>query len=63
MLELTLPNMTCGHCVSVVTTAIKQADPRASVEIDFASHRVRVETSEDREIIASAVAKAGYAGG
>ena len=60
MLELTLPTMTCGHCVSVVTKAIKQTDPRALVEIDLASHRVRVETTEDRETIASAVAEAGY---
>ena len=60
MLELTLPTMTCGHCVSVVTKAIKQTDPRALVEVDLASHRVRVETTEDRETIASAVAEAGY---
>ena len=63
MLELTIPSMTCGHCVSVVTKAIKQADPRASVEIDLASHRVRVETTEDRETIKSAVAEAGYVPG
>ena len=61
MLELTLPTITCGHCVSVVTKAIKQADPRALVEIDLASHRVRVETTADRETIESAVAEAGYA--
>ena len=63
MLELTLPTMTCGHCVSVVTKAIEQADPRASVEIDLASHRVRVETTEDRETIELAVAEAGYVPG
>ena len=60
MIELTLPSMTCGHCVSVVTKAIKQADPQANVEIDLASHRVRIETSKDRETIESAVAEAGY---
>ncbi len=60
MLELTLPTMTCGHCVGVVTKAIKQADPQALVEIDLASHRVRVQTTEDREFIAAAVAEAGY---
>ena len=63
MLELTLPTMTCGHCVSVVTKAIKQTDPQAVVEIDLASHRVRVETTEDRETIAAAVAEAGYVPG
>ena len=60
MLELILPTMTCGHCVSVVTKAIKQVDPRALVEIDLASHRVRVETTEARETIQSAIAAAGY---
>ena len=61
MLEFTLPTMTCGHCVGVVTQAIKQADPQASVEIDLASHRVRVETAADRETIESVVNEAGYA--
>lgn len=55
--------MTCGHCVSVVTKAIKQADPQASVQIDLASHRVRIETAEDRETIESSVTEAGYAPG
>ncbi len=63
MLELTLPTMTCGHCVSIVTKAIRQADPKAGVEIDLPSHRVRVETVEDRETIESAVTEAGYAPG
>ena len=63
MLEFTLPTMTCGHCVGVVTKAIKQADPQALVEIDLASHRVRVQTTEDRETIAAAVAEAGYVPG
>ena len=61
MLELILPTMTCGHCISVVTQAIKQTDPQASVEIDLASHRVRIGTTEDRETIESAVAEAGHA--
>ena len=63
MLELTLPTMTCGHCVSVVTKAIKQADPQASVQIDLASHRGRIETAEHRETIESSVTEAGYAPG
>ena len=63
VLELTLPTMTCGHCVSVVTNAIKQADPQASVQIDLANHRVRIETAENRETIESAVTEAGYAPG
>lgn len=52
--------MTCGHCVSVVTKAIMQVDPLASVEIDLASHLVRVQTTEGRETIESEVTEAGY---
>ena len=63
MFELTLPTMTCGHCVGVVTKAIKQTDPQALVEIDLASHRVRVETSEDLQTIEAAVVEAGYVPG
>ena len=51
--------MTCGHCVSVVTKATQQADPRSSVQIDFASHRVRIETAKHRETIESAITEAG----
>ena len=60
MFELTIASMTCGHCVGVVTKAIKQTDPQASVEIDLASHRVRVESAEDRSTIEAALAEAGY---
>ena len=63
MFELTLPTMTCGHCISVVTKAIKQVDAQAVVEIDLASHRVRVQTTEDRQTIEAAVVEAGYVPG
>ena len=63
MFELTLPTMTCGHCISVVTKAIKQADAQAVVEIDLASHRVRIQTTEDRQTIEAAVVEAGYVPG
>ena len=60
MLELTLPTMTCGHCVGAVTKAIQLVDPQAQVEIDLASHRVRVQTTETRDRIVAAVGEAGY---
>lgn len=60
MFELTLPTMTCGHCVGAVTKAVKQADPLAQVEIDLSSHKVRVESAADRQLIEAAIAEAGY---
>ena len=63
MFELTLPTMTCGHCVSAVTNAIKQADPQAAIDIDLTTHRVRVQTNETRQTIEAAVAEAGVEAG
>jgi hypothetical protein len=36
-------DMTCGHCVSTITTALKATDKDAKVQIDLATHRVQVE--------------------
>ena len=60
MLELTINDMTCGHCVSSVTKAIQQLDPQARVAIDLATHHVSVESSASRERIVEAIADAGY---
>lgn len=60
MIEFNVEGMSCGHCVSMVTKAVKSVDPQAEVEVDLATHKVRVETQEDREAIAGALADAGY---
>ena len=60
MIEFTIESMSCGHCVSVVTRAVKSADPQARVEVDLPTHKVRVETTEDRETVAAALEEAGY---
>jgi copper chaperone len=60
MFEFRLPDMSCGHCVSVVTTTVKQVDPQAKVEVDLPSHTVWVDSTEDRQSLAEALAEAGY---
>ncbi|WP_019142960.1 heavy-metal-associated domain-containing protein [Noviherbaspirillum massiliense] len=60
MLEFQVEDMTCGHCVSTITKAIKGADANASVEVDLAKHLVRVEGSAGGEEIADAIREAGY---
>lgn len=39
-------NMTCGHCVSTITKAVKALDPGAHVQFDLAAHRVEIESSD-----------------
>ena len=56
MIEFKLPDMTCGHCASRVTLALKQTDPLCEVSIDLESQKVHVHSAEDR----IALADAGY---
>jgi copper chaperone len=61
MIELKLPDMTCGHCVRTVTKTVQAVDAQAKVEIDLPTHQVRIESSRDREAFAKALTDEGYA--
>ena len=61
MIAFEVKDMTCGHCVSTITKALKAADRDAKVQIDLATHRVQVEpVSADAEELAEAIKDAGY---
>ena len=60
MIELTLPNMTCGGCARGVTAAIKAVDPTADVVIDVPTRNVRVTTKADSKAVRDAVTEAGF---
>lgn len=54
-------DMTCGHCVSTITKAIRGADKDAKVTIDLSQHLVMVEPTEaDAQELSDAIAEAGY---
>ncbi|HET7794432.1 MAG TPA: heavy-metal-associated domain-containing protein [Rhizobacter sp.] len=61
MIELTLPTMTCGHCVRTVTETVRKLDANAQVNIDLPSHTVKIESSRPASEIRSALAEEGYA--
>jgi copper chaperone len=61
MIELTLPTMTCGHCVRTVTETVKKLDPAAKLEIDLPSHKVQIESERAADEFRSALAEEGYA--
>jgi copper chaperone len=58
--ELTLPDMTCGHCVKTVTATAQRLDPAARVQTDLATHRVIIDSSVSPEAIEAALAAEGY---
>lgn len=60
MIELRIPDMTCSHCASTVTRAVKALDSAARVEVALDEHRVRIESSATGEAILRAIAEAGY---
>ncbi len=59
-LDLTLPAMTCGHCVKTVTSTVQRLDPQAHVSADLATHQVRVDTSAPHAGVIRALTDAGY---
>lgn len=61
MIAFEVNDMTCGHCVSTITKALKGADKDAKVTIDLAKHLVMVEPTEaDANELGEAIAEAGY---
>ena len=61
MLNLKVPDMTCGHCADVVTRAVRSVDSSAMLDIDLASQTVSVVTSADPAEVTQALDAAGYA--
>lgn len=60
MIELTLPDMSCGHCVATVQKTLLQLDPQARVQVDLPAHRVTVETSQSEAQVRAVLAEEGY---
>lgn len=61
MLKLNVPDMTCGHCASLIEKAVKSVDPAASVTVDLGSKLVTVKTAAAPAAVSAAVDAAGYA--
>lgn len=61
MITFQVNDMTCGHCASTITKAIKELDPLAKVEIDLHHQRVSVAVvSADAQSVSNSIAEAGY---
>ncbi len=61
MITFEVNDMTCGHCVSSITKAVKATDTNAKVNIDLATHRVVIEsTFVDSDKLGAAIQDAGY---
>lgn len=60
MIELNLPDMTCGHCASTVARTCKLVDSSVKVEVDLNTKNVKISSNEDRRDFVDALTEAGY---
>jgi copper chaperone len=60
MIKLSVPDMSCGHCVGVIEKAVKSVDAQAAVRADLAAKTVSIESSAPPAAISKAVDAAGY---
>jgi len=56
----TVEGMTCGHCEKAVTKALLALDAQAKVVIDRHQNRVQVDSEQNRDTLAQAIAEEGY---
>lgn len=61
MVTFEVNDMTCGHCLSSITEAVKARDPQAQVHVNLATHRVDVDSATaDHRSLQTAIAEAGF---
>ena len=60
MIELSVPDMTCGHCASSITRAVKDVDAQGTCDVDLRERKVRIRSARPAEAFVAAIAEAGY---
>lgn len=61
MITFEVHDMSCGHCVSVLTKALTAVDQDAKLQIDLATRRVHIESAmAGMDELADAIKEAGY---
>ena len=60
MITLNVPDMSCGHCSSVITKALRELDPAAVVGFDMHNHQVQVDTTHGLGAVIKVLTAAGY---
>ena len=59
-IEFKVEGMSCQHCVTAVTNAVREHDETARVQVNLASGRVKIESSQPVATLKAAIDEAGY---
>ncbi|MBJ7386088.1 MAG: heavy-metal-associated domain-containing protein [Mycolicibacterium sp.] len=57
---LEVSGMTCGHCVSAITSAVSALPGVTGVDVDLQAGSVRIEGTPDVGAVTAAIEDAGY---
>ncbi|MHA3020066.1 cation transporter [Mycobacterium sp. BMJ-28] len=57
---LHVEGMSCGHCVSAITTAVRALPEVTSVDVDLTAGTVTVGGGPDADAVAAAIEDCGY---
>ena len=61
MITFEVKDMTCGHCVSTITKALKNLDRDAQVDVDLGKRIVQIQPGDsDAQDLSDAIKEAGY---
>jgi len=60
MLTFNVQDMTCNHCASAITRAVKEVDANAKVDVQVAEKRVNIDSGVAAAEFAEAIKEAGY---
>lgn len=60
MIEFTVNDMTCGHCASSITRAVKDVDSASRCEVDLGAKKVRIQSSHPAAEFKAALEDAGF---
>lgn len=60
MQRFNVQGMTCGHCVKAVTSAIRDRDPHALVQVDLPTGEVIVESDLTAQEVIGLIVQEGY---
>jgi copper chaperone len=60
MIELNVPDMTCGHCVATIRKAVSGLDQSATCDVDLDAKRVTVGSVLPPSDFVEALEEVGY---
>lgn len=59
-MDLSIPDMSCGHCSAAITRAVTALDPNATLTFDMAARRAHVESPVAAETLIAALDAIGF---